>query len=148
MSTKKLQITTPIVTSVNGKTGNVTIPTSSGGFLCTITGSGTDADPYVCDKSFDEIIQAVNDGLIPCCIHPLSDGLYGDKLLMCTYLEYVENPSAKYIIFRSTYRFGAGNENKAGDIFLHSTGDITLQEGSVSNIPTITLKTWTSSDIT
>lgn len=67
---------------------------------------------------------------------------------MCTYLEYVENPSAKYIIFRSTYRFGAGNENKAGDIFLHSTGDITLQEGSVSNTPTITLKTWTSSDIT
>ena len=31
MSTKKIQITTPIVTSVNGQTGDVTLDISGGG---------------------------------------------------------------------------------------------------------------------
>lgn len=45
MSTKKLQIVTPIVTSVNGQTGDVTLD---------ISGGGGSSDVFIIDATFDE----------------------------------------------------------------------------------------------
>lgn len=59
MSTKKLQIVTPIVTSVNGQTGDVTLDISTGG------GSGSDVFIIETDESnniitpFDDIKNAI-----------------------------------------------------------------------------------------
>lgn len=47
------------VMSVNGSTGDVTLPTV---FVVKLSGSGTTADPYVTDKTFDELNEAYNRG--------------------------------------------------------------------------------------
>ncbi len=136
MSTKKLQIMTPIVTSVNGEVGDVTV---SGGFLCTITGKGTDADPYVCDKSFDEIIQAVDNGFIPYYIS--GEQTYGDQKMMYIYNEYIYSPYSKYIILIND------NGSIIRHMYIFSSGKVEFDD-TETDIPTITIKTWTSSDIT
>lgn len=109
MSTKQLQIVTPIVTSVNGKSGDVTV---SGGFLCTITGSGTTADPYQCNKTYQEVLDAVDNGDLPICVYPTTSDThgYGDKKLLLEYQEYICTPSSEYIIFRNSF-FNAVNDS-------------------------------------
>ena len=47
------------VMSVNGSTGDVTLPTV---FVVKLSGSGTTADPYVTDKTFDELNEAYDRG--------------------------------------------------------------------------------------
>lgn len=181
MSTKQLQIVTPIVTSVNGKSGDVTV---SGGFLCTITGSGTTAKPYVCDKTYSEILQAVKDGFIPYCLK--SGSAYGDQDMMYTYADRIHTRDSDYIIFQEFARFSADstlvNELyilESGEIrytyaqetrvasINQKTGYVTLKTSDLENdsgyltehqslenyalktdIPTVTIKTYTSSDIT
>ena len=181
MSTKQLQIVTPIVTSVNGKSGDVTV---SGGFLCTITGRGTTAKPYVCDKTYSEILQAVKDGFILYCIK--SGSTYGDQDIMYTYSEHIHTRDIDYIVlkqnmicnlneiaipqffiyesgkvvyFTSTQEIVASVNNKTGYVTL-KTSDLENDSGYLTehqslenyalktDVPTITIKTYTSSDIT
>lgn len=116
--------------------------TPSGGFLCTITGAGTDASPYVCDKTYDEISAAVDNGQIPYCIHPSSIGkTYGDNDLVLYYLERVVTPYSSYHVFRSMYRFSIGATEMAQDIYIHQNGNVTIVEGTVYSVLQVNGKT-------
>lgn len=70
-------------------------------FYCTVTGSGTTADPYVCDKTYAEIIAAYDAGKLPVCKHPISH-LYGDGRILCIYQNKVDLPGSNpsYACFR------------------------------------------------
>lgn len=71
--------------------------------MCTITGAGTDASPYVCDKTYDEIVTAINNGQIPYCIES-GAAVYGDKTVAYYYKAIVETPVSKYVSFTTKYQ--------------------------------------------
>ena len=134
------------IKTVNGKnligTGTITI---SGGFLCTITGRGTTAKPYVCDKTYDEILQAVNDGFIPYCIQ--SGNTYGDQDIMYTYSEHIHTRDIDYIILQQNMIFNI-DEIAIPQFLIYKSGEVryftSIQErvASVNNkTGYVTLKT-------
>lgn len=64
MSTKKIQITTPIVTSINGKTGDVTLDVSgSSGSMKKLTFTGAVTGEY--DGSNDISVEIPSDIYCP-----------------------------------------------------------------------------------
>lgn len=110
--------------------------------MCTITGDGTDTSPYVCDKTYDEISAAVDNGQIPYCIHPASIGKpYGDNDLVLYYLERVVTPYSSYHVFRSMYRFNTGATDMAQDIYINQNGNVTIVEGTVYSVLEVNGKT-------
>ena len=110
--------------------------------MCTITGDGTDTSPYVCDKTYDEISAAVDNGQIPYCIHPASIGkTYGDKDLVLYYLERVVTPYSSYHVFRSMYRFSTGATEMAQDIYINQNGNVTIVQGTVYSVLEVNGKT-------
>lgn len=71
--------------------------------MCTITGAGTDASPYVCDKTYDEIVTAIKNGQIPYCIES-GAAIYGNKTVAYYYKAIVETPVSKYVSFTTKYQ--------------------------------------------
>ena len=71
--------------------------------MCTITGAGTDASPYVCDKTYDEIVTAIKNGQIPYCIES-GAATYGNKTVAYYYKAIVETPVSKYVSFTTKYQ--------------------------------------------
>ncbi len=79
-------------------------------FYCTVTGSGTTADPYVCDKTYAEIIAAYSAGKLPVCKH-LHWAIYGENNILCIYQSKLSLPgsNADYVSFRcgtDEYEYG------------------------------------------
>lgn len=158
------------IKTVNGKsligTGSITI---SGGFLCAISGSGTDADPYVCDKSYSEILQAVNGGFIPYCYYPKTTSYgNGSNNLMCVYQSYEVSSDSKYIVFNNdmTGKYTHGSYN-GYLVFVYESGavetrwitydmvntvngktcDVTLKTSDLENDSGYATQTWVTSQI-
>lgn len=92
-------------------------------FICTITGAGTTANPYVCDKTTAEIYAASNAG----------------KLVFCTYggttlqLAVATSTSATFRGFRNT------NDIQTIKFTVASTGKVTR---SYTIVPTPTVDTY------
>lgn len=130
MSTKKLQIVTPIVTSVNGQTGDVTLDISSGGTgsmkKLTFTGAATGeydgtidvsvdipSDIYVVQfdtsdtlvNDFDELVSAINSHKIIMLLSSVGGG--ADVLVANeAYIELSNsNPKSVFLSFVSDNLF-------------------------------------------
>lgn len=69
-------------------------------FYCTVTGYGTTANPYVCDKTYAEIIAAYDAGKLPVCEHPHWSS-YGPQNALCIYRNKMSLPGANadYVSF-------------------------------------------------
>ena len=78
-------------------------------FLCTVTGSGTDSDPYKCDKTYDEVMAAVDNGQLPICMYSQS-AYYGDHKQFLKYNCQISTPSSYYILFNNISMGDSAND--------------------------------------
>lgn len=109
--------------------------------MCTITGAGTDASPYVCDKTYDEILAAVENGQIPYILHPkTTSGGMGDKDIIYFYYSCVNIPTGSYILFRNLFLNGR-EDNKYKDIKIFWNNNITFDTPTLSIVNYINGKT-------
>lgn len=112
------QIYNNVVTSVNGETGDVTITTSDGTPInkvmrCTVTHSENDqTGPYSCDKTFNEIKQAIADGYMPYIFHNYR--VYGgESYNVYPYAYWLYTPyNNDYVFFNYTGQFTINDANK------------------------------------
>ena len=67
----------------------------------TITATGNTGNlTYTADKTFDEILAAINRGIVPTCTYPLTQGPYGPKKVACVFNLYMSPPGAsEYLSF-------------------------------------------------
>ena len=67
----------------------------------TITATGNTGNlTYTADKTFDEILAAINRGVVPTCTYPLSAAPYGPQKAACVFNLYMSPPGAsEYLSF-------------------------------------------------
>ena len=92
--------------------------TQSSIFPVTITGSGTEANPYVSDKTCNEISAAYKAGKLPVCKHPQS-ATYGPSDVMCVYQEYLYPPGGP-----GRVEFASTSEEYSYYVTIYSDGDV------------------------
>lgn len=109
--------------------------------MCTITGAGTDASPYICDKTYDEILAAVENGRIPYILHPnTTSGGMGDKDVIYFYKSCVNIPTGAYILFSNLLLDGA-SDSKYKDIKIFWNNNITFDTPTLDIVNSINSKT-------
>lgn len=72
-------------------------------FLVTISGSGTTDDPYVADRTYDEISSALSAGFLPVVDYPgLPASVHGPQRQRCIYDGSMSLPASAYHTFKSS----------------------------------------------
>ena len=94
------------------------VKTQASIFPVTITGSGTEANPYVSDKTCNEISAAYKAGKLPVCKHPQS-ATYGPSDVMCVYQEYLYPPGGP-----GRVEFASTSEEYSYYVTIYSDGDV------------------------
>ena len=114
-------------------------------FYCTVTGSGTTAKPYVCDKTYAEIVAAYDAGKLPVCKHP-HWSIYGENNVLCIYQSKLSLPGANtdYVSFlcgTDSYIYevnvyASGNvDAKVSDRNPVMTGATATENGTAGKVP-------------
>jgi len=115
--------------------------------MCTITGSGTEANPYVCDKTYDEISTAVSNGQIPYCIYD-SGSVYGNKKHIFPYLTIIVNPSTEYVVFAEHLLNSTDGKIYSTQIYIEPNGEVNFTNSNTNFIPIVNSINGERGDIT
>ena len=94
------------------------VKTQASIFPVTITGSGTEANPYVSDKTCNEISAAYKAGKLPVCKHPQS-AAYGPSDIMCVYQQYLYPPGGPGIV-----EFASTSEDYSYYVTIYTNGNV------------------------
>lgn len=94
------------------------VKTQASIFPVTITGSGTEANPYVSDKTCNEISAAYKAGKLPVCKHPQS-ATFGPSDVMCVYQEYLYPPGGP-----GSVEFASTSEEYSYYVTIYSNGNV------------------------